>query len=148
MGTVCTWFFLQCFFFFFFFLRFIYLFWPRCAAFGMLVPWPGTEPSSPTVEGLPTGPPGQALTMYVLNVFSLFDDGSTSPPCAFSPHWSNFMFVTKARTPRCQDPKVLGPRGTEACSVSGPLRSPGQKVSECHQEEEAGRLCPACLCDP
>lgn len=96
----------------------------------------------------PIGPPGQALTMYVLNVFSLFDDGSMSPPCAFSPHWSNFMFVTKAGTPRCQDPRALGPRGTEACSVSGPLCSPGEKVSEHHQEEETGRLCPACLCDP
>lgn len=58
------------------------------------------------------------------------------------------MFVPKAGSPRCQDLKALGIRGTEAYSVSGPLCSPGQKVSEHHQEEEAGRLCPARLCDP
>ena len=46
------------------------IFWPHCTACGILVPRPGTEPTSPAVEGgfLATGPPGEVPRSEVIDV--------------------------------------------------------------------------------
>lgn len=93
-----------------------------------------------------TGPPGQALTIYVLNVFSLFDDGSPYEALHVpSPPLDNLCFVTKAGTQQCQDPRRWDSRALKPTLFLRPIAQSGQKVSEHHQEESGKTL--SCLCD-